>query len=44
MDKKMYEELELEGVRFDAEDVIATSGEGGKLPPPDCQCLTERYL
>ena len=27
MDKKRYEELELEVVRFDAEDVIATSGQ-----------------
>ena len=34
MEKKMYEELNLEVVRFDAEDVVATSGEGE--PISDC--------
>lgn len=34
MEKKKYEELELEVVRFDAEDVVATSG--GVIPLPPC--------
>ena len=34
MEKKMYEELNLEVVRFDAEDVVATSGE--EEPIIDC--------
>ena len=33
MEKKKYEELELEVVRFDAEDMIATSG-GSDIPTP----------
>ena len=37
MEKKMYEELNLEVVRFDAEDVVATSGEVDCAPIiPDC--------
>ena len=32
MDKKRYEELELEVVRFDAEDIVATSGEQQVAP------------
>ena len=36
MEKKHYEELQLETVRFEAEDVITTSGEPEEptpLPP-----------
>ena len=36
-DTKRYEELELEVVRFDAEDIVATSG-GGFNPMPIGNC------
>ena len=35
MEKKKYEELNLEVVRFDAEDVVATSGD---VPGPIYIC------
>ncbi len=31
--KKLYEELEMEVIRFNAEDVIVTSGEDDCAPP-----------
>ena len=34
MEKKHYEELQLETVRFEAEDVITTSGETEEEPTP----------
>ncbi|GEM_PF-3104062 len=33
MEKKLYEELQLETVRFEAEDVITTSGEEEEPTP-----------
>ena len=39
MEKKKYEELELEVVRFDAEDVVATSGGDSGLIPIPCPPL-----
>ena len=47
MEKKRYEELELEVVRFDAEDVVATSGSDdcnpygcSRVDPNDGFCYT----
>ncbi len=42
MEKKKYEELELEVVRLDAEDVIATSSAGscGVVSENDCNQYT----
>ena len=37
--KKEYKDLELETVRFDAEDVITASG-----APCDCDCPTVKVL
>ena len=38
MEKKKYEELELEVVRLDAEDVITTSSDSDDCPPISSEC------
>ena len=35
--KREYEELEMEVIRFDAEDMITTSEDGPSPRPSDCQ-------
>ena len=38
MEKKRYEEMELEVVRFDAEDVVTASGESCDYFNPGADC------